>query len=365
MNYSNPKFWKGINAVKIKDVCYKGLSKPVRAVKQVCPNHFDGFKCWKEAMVGQTVQEPCPDYVIGFDLMKSASKTCGSDGVWLDPTNYTSCLTSDEDLGVRNIGHFIYLGSYGLASLIMVMMFLIFGVFRKNDRWFRVKTHVNFFFANLFKNIMSMTWYINVIRDPTVVLFNPIWCQILNNLTNYSNLASHFWLFNEALYIYLEVAIVQSRMKKSLLLFTIIGWVMPAVIVAVYSMIRIFYLEDTESSSDKGSLHIIPKDKTITWPYDQMSQSFSFLIALFAVQDYLLMMQQSRQYALNVTFQIGSAFVIILKVLISATNICFTNEDLVTSSGQRQEDPEVEIPMTDMRGKSYLLLHTLVERGCK
>ncbi|XP_047524796.1 calcitonin receptor-like [Pieris napi] len=285
---------------------------------------------------------------------------------------------------MRNLGHFFYVGSYGLATFIMIMALLISVVFRKD--WFRV-IHFNLFLANLFKNIMTMTWYINVIRDPEVVLFNPIWCQLTHNITNYSNLASHFWLFAEAVNIYQTVVIVQSRMKDSFLPFALIGWGIPAIVVSIYSMTRIFYSENTEScwTGTQGDFYIISAFNYGTLIADsvllamviyiekQMTKRFPrhvrmdaamksakaslILIPLYAVQDYLISKQQSRLYALNVSCLIVSAVIAMFKGVLSATSHCLDNEDFVIScnslSGCRQEEPEVEIPMTDMSGNIH------------
>ncbi|XP_045490116.1 corticotropin-releasing factor receptor 1-like isoform X2 [Pieris rapae] len=202
--------------------------------------------------------------------------------------------------------------------------------------------------------------------------------------TYYSILTTHFWMFNEALHLYLAVAHVYSKHKDSLMLFLGIGWVSPAVVMAVYAAVRMYYLNDMENCCTGYShafyiislvvfgSHIatfflllnvvgILYQKSKRFPrHNRMiamikaTKAALVLTPLFALHYYLILKQLSRQNAVRHSYQVGSAVVVTLLGLFLAINFCFTNTDVIRSFNElfnpRKEAPVVNIAMTDMSG---------------
>ncbi|NP_001127735.1 neuropeptide receptor B4 isoform X1 [Bombyx mori] len=214
-----------------------------------CPKTFDGFSCWDETPSNTTVVQNCPELINGFDPSRTAFKECLENGTWLEHpeskkvwTNYTTCIDYD-DLRFRNVINNMYVGGYAISLIALILSLMIF-VFLRHFQYKRTRIHANLFISFILNNIMWIVWYKTVVDYIEVVQENTIWCQSLHILTYYHMMTSYMWMFCEGLH--LHVGLVSINEYISVRSYCAIGWAIPALVVALYTGVRMQLRYGTE-----------------------------------------------------------------------------------------------------------------------
>lgn len=102
----------------------------------------------------------------------------------------------------------------------------------------RIRIHVQLFTSLALSCILWIIWYKFVIVDPNVTTQNPLWCRVLHIATQYLMISSYFWMFCEGMHLHLVLVVVFIKDKIAMRIFIVIGWILPLIIVAVYSYFR-------------------------------------------------------------------------------------------------------------------------------
>ncbi|XP_050546020.1 calcitonin gene-related peptide type 1 receptor-like isoform X2 [Daktulosphaira vitifoliae] len=98
----------GISAELIRELRFECESRLNATVhdsnsSSYCRGTFDGWLCWDDTKAGVTVHQPCPQFVSGFDPLRTAYKICNKDATWFRHpesgavwSNYTTCIDHDD-----------------------------------------------------------------------------------------------------------------------------------------------------------------------------------------------------------------------------------------------------------------------------
>ncbi|KAF8795857.1 Calcitonin gene-related peptide type 1 receptor like protein [Argiope bruennichi] len=166
-----------------------------------------------------------------------AYKVCWPNGTWFENeymrewTNYSKCGRVDEH---RNYLYF-HIATYSISIVSLVPALIIFSVY-KQLQVHRISMHKNLFmslFLNgfvviLFKSIVILDELKRSATYETIMDRNGDGCKILFILTKYFRMTNYMWMFCEGFYLHKLIAAAFAE-QKSLLMFYIIGWVMPII----------------------------------------------------------------------------------------------------------------------------------------
>ncbi|CAL1270000.1 unnamed protein product [Larinioides sclopetarius] len=223
---------------------------PIQTDGPYCPRTWDGWQCWDDTPGGTTARDICQGHIY-FDneppsCPKYAYKVCWPNGTWLENeymrewTNYSKCGRVDEH---RNYLYF-HIATYSISIVSLVPALIIFSVY-KQLQVHRISMHKNLFmslFLNgfvviLFKSIVILDELKRSATYETIMDRNGDGCKILFILTKYFRMTNYMWMFCEGFYLHKLIAAAFAE-QKSLLMFYIMGWVMPIIPVSVYAILR-------------------------------------------------------------------------------------------------------------------------------
>ncbi|KAI8487736.1 hypothetical protein Bbelb_344740 [Branchiostoma belcheri] len=194
-----------------------------------CASAWDSIYCWPSIPAGHTIFLPCPHHK-GFDSSKIlAHRTCDEDGEWRmgNWTNYTACLQYPikPDAAILLAVRDIYVVGSSLSLLTLCATLFIFCYFR---------AIILIVLLQPFLDISGSYEYMN---EPAV-------CRGLVVLLQYFGLTNIFWMLIEGLFLYVRCVVAVMRHISSLTAFYVIGWGVPAIFVAVWTVVMSLY--DTE-----------------------------------------------------------------------------------------------------------------------
>lgn len=214
-----------------------------------CPEIHDGMICWPETPPGNIVTHSCPRYA-GFNESKLVYKECWDNGTWFVNdhnhtwSNYTQCVDKDS-LEFYKFINFLFLVGYTISLVALVFSLGIFFSFR-GLKCIRIKVHIQLFLSFIFFNITYIIWYKGVVEQVKVLFYNPFWCQLVYVAKEYFMVANYMWMFCEALHLHLSIVLVFVKEEKTMKWFHGIGWGFSFIIVLAHSLVRQFYLQDTD-----------------------------------------------------------------------------------------------------------------------
>lgn len=208
-----------------------------------CNATWDRMQCWDYTRAGETVFQPCPAYITLSNPQAFSKKMCNPDGTWFRHpetgrvwTNYTMCY--DHNV-VENHKRVLYMYYYGfsISIVLLVISLVIFSLFRQL-KCTRVTLHKHLFSSYIITGALWIMYYRLVPMNSEVLLYNPLWCQILHVLTHYFTVCNYAWMFCEGFYLHTLIVIAFTKDKKLLLICYIIGWVFPILPIFIYTVIR-------------------------------------------------------------------------------------------------------------------------------
>uniref|UniRef100_A0A1B6DAB7 Calcitonin receptor n=1 Tax=Clastoptera arizonana TaxID=38151 RepID=A0A1B6DAB7_9HEMI len=215
-----------------------------------CEGTYDGWSCWQDTLAGSTARVPCPEFITGFDPNRFAHKYCNPNGTWFRHpesghvwSNYTTCINLD-DLNWRQQVNRIYETGYLISLVALVLSLAILSYF-KSLRCPRITLHMNLFSSFAVNNALWLFWYRFIIQYPDILLGNGWHCQVTHIVLHYFLLTNYSWMLAEGFYLHtllVSAFISEERLVKWL---TVLAWSLPAVFIAVYTIIRIL-LGNTE-----------------------------------------------------------------------------------------------------------------------
>uniref|UniRef100_A0A6I8NSY8 Parathyroid hormone/parathyroid hormone-related peptide receptor n=1 Tax=Ornithorhynchus anatinus TaxID=9258 RepID=A0A6I8NSY8_ORNAN len=253
-----------------------GRSKADSCGNGFCPPEWDNLVCWPEGVPGKVVSVPCPEYIYDFNHKGQAYRRCDLNGSWeLVPgnnrawANYSECLkfltneTKDREVFERlgliyTVGYSISLGSLSVAVLIL-------GYFRRLHCT-RNSIHKHLFVSFMLRAVsifvkdavlysrlaLDEVERIAAHQDPQAGTEAPpadksqlVGCKVAVTLFLYFLATNYYWILVEGLYLHSLIFMAFFSEKKYLWGFTLFGWGLPAVFVAIWVSVRAT-LADTE-----------------------------------------------------------------------------------------------------------------------
>ncbi|XP_020854757.1 parathyroid hormone/parathyroid hormone-related peptide receptor isoform X3 [Phascolarctos cinereus] len=233
-----------------------------------CLPEWDNILCWPAGVPGKVVAVPCPDYIYDFNHKGRAYRRCDSNGSWelvpgnnLTWANYTECVkflnneTRDREVFDRlgmmyTVGYSTSLGSLTVAVLIL-------GYFRRlhcTRNYIHMHLFVSFILRAISIFIKDAVLYsgdspdeIKRITEEELRAFpeSPptdkaglVGCRVAVTVFLYFLTTNYYWILVEGLYLHSLIFMAFFSEKKYLWGFTLFGWGLPAVFVAVWVIVR-------------------------------------------------------------------------------------------------------------------------------
>ncbi|XP_023353765.2 parathyroid hormone/parathyroid hormone-related peptide receptor [Sarcophilus harrisii] len=233
-----------------------------------CLPEWDNILCWPAGVPGKVVAVPCPDYIYDFNHKGRAYRRCDSNGSWeLVPgnnrtwANYSECvkfLTNEtrerevfDRLGmIYTVGYSISLGSLTVAVLIL-------GYFRRlhcTRNYIHMHLFVSFMLRAVSIFIKDAVLYSGISPDeieriteeelraftepPPADKAGFVGCRVAVTVFLYFLTTNYYWILVEGLYLHSLIFMAFFSEKKYLWGFTLFGWGLPAVFVAVWVTVR-------------------------------------------------------------------------------------------------------------------------------
>uniref|UniRef100_A0A8C2SFJ4 Parathyroid hormone/parathyroid hormone-related peptide receptor n=1 Tax=Capra hircus TaxID=9925 RepID=A0A8C2SFJ4_CAPHI len=215
-----------------------------------CLPEWDHILCWPLGAPGEVVAMPCPDYIYDFNHKGHAYRRCDRNGSWeLVPghnrtwANYSECLkflTNETRERVRNGA------SLGLPA--------------PRARPARLHCTRNYIHMHLFLSFMLRAVSIFVkdavlysgtsLSDLTSIPYHclpsvppsspqmQVGCRVAVTFFLYFLATNYYWILVEGLYLHSLIFMAFFSEKKYLWGFTVFGWGLPAIFVAVWVGVR-------------------------------------------------------------------------------------------------------------------------------
>ncbi|GFO25909.1 parathyroid hormone/parathyroid hormone-related peptide receptor [Plakobranchus ocellatus] len=233
-----------------------------------CYPLWDDVMCWSEYVpAGTLASQPCPAYIIGFNIEEKAWRRCMEDGTWdrhPDPTvddHYTDFSNCEE----KNVPKIIMkhmpilkrISTIGYSISIVTLILAIFiMVYFKKLHCPRNTIHINLFSSFLLRALISVIRNCLLVegfalpsdisyQEDGTIIFNAgkHWeCKLLNTLWIYALMANYFWIFVEGLYLHTLIFFdVFSPSKRFFKLYFAIGWALPLSFIITWVIARIFH----------------------------------------------------------------------------------------------------------------------------
>ncbi|XP_070212603.1 secretin receptor-like [Littorina saxatilis] len=221
-----------------------------------CPVAWDNILCWSEAPPGTIQNQPCPDYIHGFDTHQNATRECTEDGTWFFNdhvnktwTNYNACYSIITP-HIKDIQEFVehadslkllYTVGYGvsLGSLI-IAVFIMCCCSRLKSK--SNTLHLNLFLAFILRAALSFAKQLLFVEDLGLekdirrrydgrlefIQDGTHWeCRTLVSLFIYSICVSQMWIFMEGLYLHMLIYSTLSTERRGVRVYVLLGWLSP------------------------------------------------------------------------------------------------------------------------------------------
>ncbi|XP_072343013.1 parathyroid hormone/parathyroid hormone-related peptide receptor-like [Scyliorhinus torazame] len=252
-----------------KQNCEKNLKTGAALKAGVnCRSEWDGIVCWPAGTPNQSVSVFCPQYVYDFNHRGHAYRKCNVHGDWefvpsMNRTwaNYSECtkfLMPDhrQQKQVFDRLHLIYTVGYSISLISLLGAVSILSYF-KRLHCTRNYIHVHLFTSFVCRAVSIFVKDAVVYSDFTLdelefrvedlmgdVTALPkdkhqfAGCKVAVTIFLYFLATNYYWILVEGLYLHSLIFMAFRSDKKYLWALTLIGWGVPAVVVAVWASAR-------------------------------------------------------------------------------------------------------------------------------
>ncbi|XP_058478464.1 parathyroid hormone 2 receptor a [Solea solea] len=255
---------------QIKLQCHQNLSNiDAGTTDDVCPPDWDGLICWPQGSPALVTKVPCPSYIYDFNHKGHAYRKCDVNGSWVfidrwnkTWSNYSECLRflqpNDEEERQEFFErlYVMYTVGYAVSFSSLLVAILIIGYFR------RLHCTRNYIHMHLFVSFMLRAVSIFVkdkvvhssagLQDFDSALLDNlktvsiasldksqyIGCKVTVLLFIYFLATNYYWILVEGLYLHSLIFMAFRSDSIYLWGFTLIGWGVPAIFVAVWAIVR-------------------------------------------------------------------------------------------------------------------------------
>ncbi|XP_076326240.1 calcitonin gene-related peptide type 1 receptor-like isoform X2 [Tachypleus tridentatus] len=215
--------------------------------KPHCPRTWDGWNCWPDTSEGHTALAVCPNHVYFKsdppNCARYANKFCWPNGTWFINGNNTEWSDYSGCGIVKNLQNRLYfqVATFAVSIFVLIPAIIIFSVY-KQLRVHRITMHKHLFVALLMNGVFVVTFTSVVLMEEagnegSILKQNWALCKILLILKHYFRMTTYMWMLCEGFYLHKLIAAAFAE-QGSLLMFYVIGWVLPVMPVTIYSIIR-------------------------------------------------------------------------------------------------------------------------------
>ncbi|XP_052090800.1 calcitonin gene-related peptide type 1 receptor-like [Mytilus californianus] len=210
-----------------------------------CNGTFDGYTCWNYTKAGTKTYGYCPLFMVEKFGQQPGQpfKECNTDGTWYKHpntqrswTNYAPCSDTMKVQRANNV-LYAYFSGYGVSIVVLIVALLILAYFRQL-KCTRITIHKHLFVSYILTAVFWITYYASTSFDPHVVADNPVWCRILHVLSQYVTVCNYAWMFCEGFYLHTVLVLTFTNEKTLLKICYVVGWGIPVVPSAVYTVLR-------------------------------------------------------------------------------------------------------------------------------
>jgi len=235
-----------LTSVALSEFCLSNfdVQSPSSSDTVGCDWYNDSILCWPPAPPNSLAVIPC-SRIAELDSPchpGSAYLHCGEHGVWDTATNYTECLLLDPDIyNDRGVVPIIVAYTYFSLSVIsliflLICMYIFCSFSSLSCPRLTVHKHLMVsFIIFYFSIIVYLEPYVSF-RDGLDYRQIPWLCKSILILQVYSQMSAANWLFNEGFYLHSRITVQIFNSEAPVLLFNIIGWVMPSVFVTIWAI---------------------------------------------------------------------------------------------------------------------------------
>ncbi|XP_071812622.1 calcitonin gene-related peptide type 1 receptor-like isoform X2 [Apostichopus japonicus] len=216
-----------------RDSCCERIENESPPDEPHCTLVWDTWDCWNWTTPGDTLVQPCPWWVPQVNPNKDAMKTCMPDGTWFKHpdtnytwTNYSNCGASQSTIHVA-----IFYTGYSVSVISLCLALFIFTYFQSLGCP-RVTIHKNLFISFILSCISNITWHITIIASAESKQETA--CRITHIIAQFFVLCNYFWMLSEGLYLHTVIVVAVFSENHNLLLYYIVGWVIPLVPASVF-----------------------------------------------------------------------------------------------------------------------------------
>ncbi|XP_028986571.1 parathyroid hormone/parathyroid hormone-related peptide receptor [Betta splendens] len=258
--------------LKARRKCEGNIKSGTRIPDGYCSPEWDGIVCWPEGPPGRLVSTACPEYIYDFNHKGLAYRRCDNNGTWELTTsnktwaNYSECakFLYDNNVNKEEVFHRLYLiytvgYSISLGSLMVAVMIL--GYFRRLHCT-RNYIHMHLFVSYMLRAISifvkdivlysgsSLEMERVTVKDlMSITDISPtnraelIGCKMVVTLFLYFLATNYYWILVEGLYLHSLIFMTFFSDRKYLWGFTLIGWGVPAMFVALWVTVRAIFAD--------------------------------------------------------------------------------------------------------------------------
>lgn len=254
--------------------CRHMLDTPRRTAGVYCNRTWDGLTCYEDTNANTNVSKVCPRVLYIYSKPHCeyySQRWCHKNGSWYrlmgkQRTFYTSCApkpwVSGEYVGVYHYS----IGLFTLSVLSLIPALVIFNWY-KSLQVPRIIIHKHLCFAVMMCGLMYIIDHsVFTLDDVKPTKFtknlthsNTWWCKLLSVMNRYFMVSQYTWMLCEGCYLHRLVALAFSK-QMNLKFCYVVGWGLPAVLVAIYSALR------ATQADDRCWRNIVVYDYTFTGP---------------------------------------------------------------------------------------------------
>ncbi|XP_034812185.1 parathyroid hormone/parathyroid hormone-related peptide receptor isoform X8 [Pan paniscus] len=236
-----------------------------------CLPEWDHILCWPLGAPGEVVAVPCPDYIYDFNHKGHAYRRCDHNGSWeLVPghnrtwANYSECvkfLTNEtREREVFDRLGMIYTVGYSVSLASLTVAVLILAYFRRlhcTRNYIHMHLFLSFMLRAVSIFVKDAVLYSGATLDeaerlteeelraiaqapppPATAAAGYAGCRVAVTFFLYFLATNYYWILVEGLYLHSLIFMAFFSEKKYLWGFTVFGWGLPAVFVAVWVSVR-------------------------------------------------------------------------------------------------------------------------------
>ncbi|XP_012494631.1 PREDICTED: parathyroid hormone/parathyroid hormone-related peptide receptor isoform X2 [Propithecus coquereli] len=236
-----------------------------------CLPEWDHILCWPLGAPGEVVAVPCPDYIYDFNHKGHAYRRCDRNGSWeLVPghnrtwANYSECvkfLTNEtREREVFDRLGMIYTVGYSVSLASLTVAVLILAYFRRlhcTRNYIHMHLFLSFMLRAVSIFVKDAVLYSGATLDeaerlteeelraiaqapppPAATAAGYAGCRVAVTFFLYFLATNYYWILVEGLYLHSLIFMAFFSEKKYLWGFTVFGWGLPAVFVAIWVGVR-------------------------------------------------------------------------------------------------------------------------------